>query len=119
MTNAVSLFSPFLEEGSKGGAVTALHIFLCTLGLGEEIKFDGEYGPKTVRAVQHLQRERLMFTGKDVDGKFGPGTREACVKKLEWSPHLVPFEVLPVKTTWICEGQAGEQTEPAIWPPED
>ncbi len=112
MPNVISLFPEYLEEKSKGGAVTALHQYLCTHGLGGEIEFDCIYGPKTTAAVKCLQVEKLDLTGDDVDGKFGPGTREACVGKLGWSPHLIPFEALPVKTTYV----GGDQTKPTVWP---
>ena len=68
--------SKFLNKGSKGPAVTVLQFALKFEGYARKIEVDGDYGDETWKAVKKMQRV-LGFTGKDVDGHFGPATRQA------------------------------------------
>lgn len=43
---------------------------------------DGKYGRETRNAVTVLQRDVLGFTGKDIDGKYGPKTHAAFINKM-------------------------------------
>jgi peptidoglycan hydrolase-like protein with peptidoglycan-binding domain len=54
---------PYLVMGSKGDAVTELQKLL-------KITVDGEFGPKTKRAVIEYQKSKKITA----DGKVGPQT---------------------------------------------
>lgn len=71
------LFStPYLNKGSSGGAVRWLQSALKLGGYNYSIDVDGIYGDQTALGVQTLQRA-LGFKGGDLDGNFGPQTRQA------------------------------------------
>jgi peptidoglycan hydrolase-like protein with peptidoglycan-binding domain len=55
---------------------------------------DGKYGRETRNAVTVLQRDVLGFTGKDIDGKYGPKTHKALKAYKEASAKL-PISVSP------------------------
>lgn len=59
---------PNLEKGNKGEAVKDLQRALCRKGV--MIPVDGDFGPKTEKAVQDFQRSR----GLNPDGIVGPLT---------------------------------------------
>ncbi|MDO8530434.1 MAG: peptidoglycan-binding domain-containing protein [bacterium] len=84
-------FPKFLNQGSKGPAVTILQAFLWgALDDQEGIETlipDGDYGPTTARFVSALQ-ENL---GIGIDGNFGPETR-ARVK----SVYNYDFDAIPM-----------------------
>jgi peptidoglycan hydrolase-like protein with peptidoglycan-binding domain len=81
-----NLFPPFLNADSDGAAVDALHILLCALGYGGEIKRDRNYGKMTVAAVKRLQHH----LGINEDGNFGPETRAALKAKMGIDVELIP-----------------------------
>lgn len=96
-----SLFPPYMERGSAGGAVDMLHMLLDGFGFGKGIVPDLEYGEVTEQRVRELQG----WLGVEQDGKFGPGTRTALyvrttldVEKITWAPQN-GF------TTWVHDGK--------------
>lgn len=68
---AKMLYPPYLNHGSRGGAVDHLHTLLDGFGFGEGIVADLEYGQVTAERVTDLQR----WLGVEEDGDFGPTTR--------------------------------------------
>jgi peptidoglycan hydrolase-like protein with peptidoglycan-binding domain len=75
------LFPQYLEEGSTDtAAIIALQAFLWGMFRQRDaqppLEIDGAYGPVTTLWVKELQKT-LGFTDDDIDGKFGPKTREA------------------------------------------
>lgn len=104
---AKTLFPPFLNRGSRGGAVDCLHMILDAFGFGHDIVADLEYGGVTFERVADLQR----WLGIEADGQFGPATREALdartgfnVDKINWAPQ-------DGLTDWMGpDGQLG------VWP---
>lgn len=64
----------YMQKGSKGPHVTILQAFLCGAGASLDIKFDQEYGNVTAAAVAEFQ----TTNGFEVDGNFGPATRDAA-----------------------------------------
>lgn len=96
------LFPPFLEQGSSGVAVDVLHALLCSLGFGEGIVRDCDYGPATTKAVKDLQ-VFLGFEGNDVDGKFGPATRARLKDKHSLDVDLIPWsQEFDEGDTFVC-----------------
>jgi hypothetical protein len=90
-----SLFPPFLDKGSKDepsislGPVRFLQLLLISYECTRpSLTPDGEYGDETAEAVQVLQR-RLGFKGVEVDGNFGPGTREALRVELNMNVRVL------------------------------
>ncbi len=78
------LFPPYLQEGSVGTQVIALQAYLLgtfpqSEGLSP-LEVTGVYDQVTTAYTVLLQR-KLGFTGEDLDGKFGPKTREALRKQ--------------------------------------
>ncbi len=105
------LFPPFLNPGSYGGAVDFLHMLLDGLDLGKDVVPDLEYGPTTTQRVRDLQVS-LGFTGDDVDGKFGPGTRTAFKEKHGIDVNLIEWAPQNGVTMWVDpEGRL------SCWPP--
>lgn len=106
------LFPPYLNAGSSGAAVDALHILLCAMGYGEEIIRDGQYGEATVTAVKKLQ-EDLGFPEAERDGNFGPATRLALYHARGIGVDVIPgpdagFEAYEtLETEWV--GPDGEK----------
>ncbi len=95
MAQILYLFPKFLDVGSYGAAVNALHLILCMLGFGEEsdnykIERDGEYGMATVKAVKLLQAF-LGFKGDEIDGNFGPKTRYMLFEKYKIDIDVMLF----------------------------
>jgi len=111
------LFPPYLQRGSVGAAVDALHMILFMLGLGAGIVRDGDFGEMTESAVKKLQ-ERLGLTGDDVDGKFGPGTRARLKEKLGIDVEAIPGspKMYADDTNWVgpdtSEGEFEENWMP-------
>lgn len=60
---------PVLEQGARGGAVTALQALL-NAKAGQGVEADGVFGVGTREAVRNVQR----FFGVNADGKVGPVT---------------------------------------------
>lgn len=57
-------------------------------GISTPLKADGNFGPKTKKVVQEVQRH-LGFVGDAVDGVVGKGTWSRLVPKLgDWRPSL-------------------------------
>lgn len=90
MSTSIPLFPPYLNaktaDGlrSHGAAVTALqkaiNIVNGVMMSGDKPKLEesGIYDDSTEERVLYLQ-EWLGFTGNDVDGNFGPATRERLI----------------------------------------
>jgi hypothetical protein len=75
--------SGLLKKGDSGSMVLALQKDL--LKVGEKLpKYgaDSQYGDETVAALKAFQK-RAGFTGKDVDGVFGPKTQAALKKAVK------------------------------------
>ena len=103
------LFPPYLDQGSKGTAVDVLHCILCVLGFGERIVRDGEYGEETKAAVKELQVS-MEFEGEDIDGNFGPKTREELDNYYDIDVGLIPFSSHYDKgNTWRGPGEEGDK----------
>lgn len=69
------LFPTYLSQGSSGPAVFVLQVWLMGAGFNPVgMIADGIYGPRTVEAVIKLQ---LDLETVDVDGEFGPETKQA------------------------------------------
>lgn len=67
---------PTLRRGSKGPAVAALQTALNALG--SDLTVDGDFGPKTEKAVRAFQES----AGIKVDGIVGPQTKGALAQAL-------------------------------------
>ena len=90
----------FMQKGSEGPHVTLLHIFLSGAGLGyPPLNMDGGYGDITIERVQILQK-RVGFKGEDLDGRFGPATRQALKDKCHFDFDLVA-EAKPGMTKFV------------------
>ena len=78
------LFPEHLNKGSRGSAVALLQVILKAGGCdeGDKIVVDGEYGDNTAQAVKEFQEQY----GVEVDGNFGPETREAL--RREWKLNV-------------------------------
>ena len=110
-----SLFPPYLNEGSSGDAVTLLQqlLFGCSPTLCRELQVTGSLTGPWVQAVRKLQEIDLGFSGDDVDGNFGPGTREVFLKCFNINVDLIPATDKSA-TTWISpKGPQG------VWPKQD
>ena len=116
------LFPPHLDAGSSGPAVRFLQCLLLSLELnaGEDLVPDGEYGPVTVAAVKEFQGEVLGMPEEEIDGNFGPRTRETLFEVFGASDsdsgidvNVIPASAFPGTTTWYGPGTEGPQT----WPP--
>ena len=107
------LFPPYLNKGSHGAAVDALHLILFSLGFGQRLARDGEYGETTADAVRRLQNS----LGCAIDGNFGPETREALYKR-----HGIRVELIAGNTRQDCTTFFyGPDTPPGIperWEPD-
>ena len=107
------LFPPFLNAGSYGDAVTVLQILLIVIDPEcHGLEVTGIHAGWSVKAVKRLQI-RLGFTGKDVNGNFGPGTRAALKEELGMDVDCVPVpkSVLVDYTQWMGPHHEGE----ALW----
>lgn len=114
---------PFLEMGASGPGVKTLQILLLLEGFrgpkSSPLVADGDFGSVTRDGVRWLQRHRLGFKGRDVDGEFGPGTRAAYEGLTGFDVNTIPF------------GSNGDGDDPATewaydsgiqqisWPPSD
>lgn len=85
LPQSCQLLPPYLQPGSDGQAVLAVQTVLIALGIldadimsGDEAGF---WGNKTVEGIKRIQ-EALGFEGKDIDGCFGPKTRERFAARL-------------------------------------
>ena len=74
------MFPEYLNKGSKGGAVALLQVGLLMGGFSSRIVVDGDYGEETAIGVKVLQAH-IGFAGNDVDGNFGPATRQRLLEK--------------------------------------
>lgn len=61
----------FYKAGSKGEDVRRIQQALVRVGCGDNMKIDGDYGPKTAEAVRLFQQQAGL---KPVDGIVGPVT---------------------------------------------
>lgn len=111
------LLPPYLDFGSEGPAVLVIQVWLRgVLGhLGKilRVPINGLYDELTAEAVQVLQRERLGFTGKDIDGNFGPKTRKAIKEDIGIDFDEISFGCLLGRTLWRGPRHKGLKT----WPP--
>ncbi len=76
MSESEKFYPEFLDVGSKGPAVAHLQSALLQAGYNPAIEVDGDYGGQTTLGVRELQEE----LGVEVDGHFGPATRDAWTK---------------------------------------
>lgn len=103
-----TLFPPYLNPGSFGGAVNALHMFLEALDFGVDVERNLHYG-----AITTLQVRRLQETlGVDSDGKFGPATRAALKAKHGIDIHSISWTLQDGVTMWVDNQDARR-----CWPP--
>ena len=79
-----------------------------------DVTVNGVYGPHTANAVRKLQ-EHIGFTGNDVDGNFGPGTRAKLYEEVGVDVSVILASAFTGKTTWV-NGECVTVEEP--WPPE-
>jgi peptidoglycan hydrolase-like protein with peptidoglycan-binding domain len=95
---SVGRFFPgdYLNQGSRGPAVTLLQIILRVAGFDPRanIQFDGEYGPVTADAVRRLQDA----LGVETDGNFGPNTRRAFQERYNLNVNELPVILFLGKT---------------------
>lgn len=84
------LFPPYLNEGSSGDAVFALQMLLNMLDSEFPVELNGSHVGRSVEAVKRLQQNKLGFTGDDVDGNFGPGTRQALRQQMGIDVEAIP-----------------------------
>ncbi|HLC49123.1 MAG TPA: peptidoglycan-binding domain-containing protein [Candidatus Andersenbacteria bacterium] len=86
-------FPDYLDENSKGPGVRRATKFLQHMlkfaCFNSRIVPDGIYGQQTVEGVKRLQRH-LGFRGDDIDGKFGPKTREKLLEKMGVDINAIP-----------------------------
>ena len=102
------LFPEFLNIGSRGAAVVFMQQLLCALNFYPE-RITGVHTDRSVDAVMFLQR-KLGFTGGDVDGNFGPGTRLTLYKKCDIEVNLIPARPDDVTHYVAPDGEQG------VWP---
>lgn len=106
-SSAKTLFPPYLNRGSRGGAVDCLHMLLDGFGCGQGIVADLEYGQVTADRVADLQR----WLGIEADGQFGPATREALLVKTFLDVDRINWAPQNGLTDWMGpDGQMG------VWP---
>lgn len=74
--------SDILKTGSRGEAVKALQTKLSELGFSNDV--DGTFGPETKQAVEELQ----SIFGYDVDGLVGPATLKLIDTQLGYAWSL-------------------------------
>ncbi len=96
---------PKYLAGGHGPAQWGLQMFLLGAGFNKPysqdgvhqieryLKADGDYGQTTCAAVRWLQRQ-LGFKGRDVDGKFGPGTRRRVRQEFGFDFNKIPVSAL-------------------------
>ena len=80
----VVLPDPVLKRGDTGAHVARLQDFVRFFGFADFARSDGEFGPRTERAVRAAQTElaaRQLYTGK-VDGEYGPKSAAAAARFL-------------------------------------
>lgn len=75
-----------LRYGSRGQCVTQLQLSLYVL-YGENLKFDGSYGPATTAAVYRMQARH----GLTYDGICGPQTWATLVWALDRARNGLPY----------------------------
>lgn len=102
-----SLFPPYLNASSHGTAVAFLQQLLSGLFPDLNMEITGIHNQASVEVVKHLQRE-LGFTGEDVDGNFGPGTRKAFHQKYAIDINRIPVGPAKSATRWFSpQGDQG------------
>lgn len=74
-----------------------LQIILLVLGFSDSIIVDGDYGEETAKGVMALQ----MFLGVEVDGNFGPATREAFKEVYKLDIDAIPASLFQGETTGV------------------
>jgi len=115
--NKPNFFPPYLNQGSKRAAVAGLKMLLSRRGFLILVpgRICTEYDEATAQAVQDLQRY-CELRGDDIDGNFGPITREAYEKEFGISPEdeiQSWLAALSGDTEWLGPDHEGYQT----WPP--
>jgi len=63
------------------------------------MSFDGTFDDELVATIKRLQEEGLGFTGENVDGCFGQGTREKFLEVFGVDINAIPlaFTTQPTK----------------------
>lgn len=107
----MKVFPPYLDQGSSGPAVSVLQLILA--GMFPGLQFvTGTYDVQTTLNVISLQT-RLGFTGVDLDGNFGPGTRDALKEQMDIDVSVLEFTDFVGPTDYKSPDGDG------VWPPED
>ncbi|WP_051712035.1 peptidoglycan-binding domain-containing protein [Streptomyces sp. NRRL S-350] len=88
-TAQASHTAPYVQEGSRGTAVSCVQAFLNSVGLGHRIAADGVFGPDTKSMVEDFQR--AYGNGLSIDGVVGPRTGTA-LWNMYW--HANPLGVM-------------------------
>lgn len=89
-----------LKAGMSGPDVWAVQITLNATPWKPGLAEDGVYGPRTVEAVETIQRRLAV----KVDGVCGPITQSTlCVRECDLVQHVVPAGLLK----GICLGESG------------
>ena len=99
-----------LAAGKSKGQLTKNDIKVLQAAVDTSGKFtkpDGGYGTGTVNAVKNWQTSALGFTGKDVDGIWGPTTAQATfdgTKKLtlKWLSDKFKADVVGIRQTGVA-----------------
>ena len=101
----VPLYPPYMEEGSDGPAVDDLWKQLEDAGCTNGLKFTPYIfdGQVTV-AVKRRQRQMGWRKPKDVDGKWGPGTRARHIRHGGVDVDAIPYDWRAGRTTYFHEG---------------
>ncbi len=95
------LNGPRLKQGATGAQVEQLQRDLTKAGF--PAKPDGDFGPKTDAALRNFQRAN----GLEVDGIYGPKTREAMAKALNGNAPTAP--TAPVNPPPAVNGTQAER----------
>ena len=98
------LFPPYLDPGSRGDAVHFMQQLLS--GMGYQTPH-GLHRGDSVTAVKRLQID-LGFAGDDVDGGFGPSTRERFKERTGIDVDRIPAHV-GHETFWYGPEHEGER----------
>jgi peptidoglycan hydrolase-like protein with peptidoglycan-binding domain len=85
---------PYMGPGSNGPAVLVLQTWLSILNPKFKIIPDGYYGRETARGVATFQ----YIVELDVEGHFGPATREAWKEMYGFHPNDLPRMGVPETT---------------------
>jgi len=102
----IPLFPPYLDhrgahkdegDSSSGLAIFCLKLLLHGTPFFEGYELNGEFDDELVATIKRLQ-ENLGFTGADVDGCFGQGTREAFLARFGVDINALPLALIAQPT---------------------